>query len=378
VLLTNIKIERSKSIDPQRPKSRTRQTAVKRITSNYITTRMAGIPDFDSLPKVDGMPQGCAWGVFDKDGKKDVYGALNLLTPDVVKSAYSELREGVSVSLNWPLGAIATPGFGRKGLKHTVISFLDTPLAAHGYDDELEFNTQCSSQWDSLCHVHHQESAKGYNGVQTNTKELTQEYGNEDREQKLPTLNHWHKRGGLVARGVFIDYKRYADEEGIKFNPFDADTFTTEDIEKVAKKQGVEFKHGDVIIIRSGFTEGLTDISAEKQAELMGTHRACGVTGDVETAKWFWNKHFAAVAGDMIAFERLPPKKPDGTDGTVAELVLHQYFLSLFGMSIGELWDLKALSEKCKELGRYSFLLTSAPLNVPGSIGSPPNALALF
>jgi len=339
---------------------------------------MAGIPDFDSLPKVDGMPQGCAWGVFDKDGKKDVYGALNLLTPDVVKSAYSELREGVSVSLNWPLGAIATPGFGRKGLKHTVISFLDTPLAAHGYDDELEFNTQCSSQWDSLCHVHHQESAKGYNGVQTNTKELTQEYGNEDREQKLPTLNHWHKRGGLVARGVFIDYKRYADEEGIKFNPFDADTFTTEDIEKVAKKQGVEFKHGDVIIIRSGFTEGLTDISAEKQAELMGTHRACGVTGDVETAKWFWNKHFAAVAGDMIAFERLPPKKPDGTDGTVAELVLHQYFLSLFGMSIGELWDLKALSEKCKELGRYSFLLTSAPLNVPGSIGSPPNALALF
>jgi hypothetical protein len=86
----------------------------------------------------------------------------------------------------------------------------------------------------------------------------------------------------------------------------------------------------------------------------------------------------AAVAGDMIAFERMPPKKPDGTDGTIAELVLHQYFLSLFGMSVGELWDLKALSEKCKELGRYSFLLTSAPLNVPGSIGSPPNALALF
>jgi hypothetical protein len=86
----------------------------------------------------------------------------------------------------------------------------------------------------------------------------------------------------------------------------------------------------------------------------------------------------SAVAGDMIAFERMPPLKPDGSEGTTAELVLHQYFLSLFGMSIGELWDLKALSDKCKELGRYSFLLTSAPLNVPGSIGSPPNALALF
>lgn len=80
----------------------------------------------------------------------------------------------------------------------------------------------------------------------------------------------------------------------------------------------------------------------------------------------------------MIAFEHIPPKKPDGSEGSVAELVLHQYFLALFGMPIGELWDLKALSEKSKELGRYSFLLTSVPLNVPGGIGSPPNALAVF
>lgn len=58
--------------------------------------------------------------------------------------------------------------------------------------------------------------------------------------------------------------------------------------------------------------------------------------------------------------------------------VLHQYFLSLFGLNIGELWDLKALSETCKKLGRYEFFFTSIPLNVPGGIGSPPNALAVF
>jgi hypothetical protein len=50
----------------------------------------------------------------------------------------------------------------------------------------------------------------------------------------------------------------------------------------------------------------------------------------------------------------------------------------MFGMSIGELWDLKALSAHCKKVKRYSFLLTSAPLNVPGLVGSPPNALAIF
>lgn len=58
--------------------------------------------------------------------------------------------------------------------------------------------------------------------------------------------------------------------------------------------------------------------------------------------------------------------------------VLHQYFLSLFGMSIGELWDLKELSSYCKKTGRYSFMLTSAPLNHPGLVASPPNALAIF
>lgn len=311
--------------------------------------------------------EGCAWGLWDKGGKKDVYGTLNILTPEVVKGAYAELRDGVSVSLNWPIGAIQTPGFGRKGLVHKVMSFVDSPLAAHGYDDEVEFNTQCSSQWDSLCHFHHQASASGYNGVQTKVEELIQSYGNEDHEQKLPTLNHWHKRGGMVARGVFIDWKRYADENGIKINPFSDDKLTVQEIEKIAKHQGVEFKPGDVIIIRSGFTEGLSGVSGEKQGELMGSHRTCGVTGTTEAAKWFWNKHFAAVAGDMIAFEHIPPiNEKTGEEDTIANLVLHQYFLALFGMPIGELWDLKALSETCKKLNRYSFLLTSVPLNVPG------------
>lgn len=59
------------------------------------------IPDFDDLPKVEGMPQGTAWGVFDKDGKKDALGTLNLLTPEVVREAYKECKEGISVSLKY-------------------------------------------------------------------------------------------------------------------------------------------------------------------------------------------------------------------------------------------------------------------------------------
>lgn len=57
------------------------------------------VPDFDDLPEVKGMPQGCAWGLFDKDGKKDLLGTINFLTQDVIKRAYGEARDGVSISL---------------------------------------------------------------------------------------------------------------------------------------------------------------------------------------------------------------------------------------------------------------------------------------
>lgn len=91
----------------------------------------SNLPDFDSLPKVKDMPQGCAWGIFDKDGKKDHLGCVNLLTPEVVKAAYKEAKDGVSVSLNWPIGAINKPGFLRVSLSLLTHAhrYLGWPLA---------------------------------------------------------------------------------------------------------------------------------------------------------------------------------------------------------------------------------------------------------
>lgn len=337
------------------------------------------IPDFDDLPKVEGMPQGCAWGVFDKEkGKKDLLGTLNLLTPDVVKAATAEAREGISVSLNWPLNGMKTSVFGRKGLVHTVNGSINTPVAAHIWDDVVEFNTQSSSQWDSLCHFLHQPTGLAYNGIACPSSEAFTKATTEEVEQ--PTLDHWHARGGLVARGVFIDYKAWAQEKGTDYSPFSARRITVEEIEEIAKHQGVEFRHGDVLVIRTGWTEALAPLDGDGQLNALMTGTGCvGVHGTVDTARWVWNKHFAAVAGDMVGFEAIPPLKEDGSPGDpTKDLVLHPWFLSMFGMPIGELWDLKRLSEVCKQLGRYSFLLTSVPLRVPGLVGSPPNALAIF
>lgn len=251
-------------------------------------------------------------------------------------------------------------------------------MPGDGWDDELEFNTQFSSQWDSLCHYLHQPSGLAYNGAKV-TREGLQVATT--AENSLPTCDQWHTRGGIVGRGVLVDWKRYADEVlQQKYSALDGHRITVADIQAAAEFQGVEFRHGDILIIHTGYTSILEDPAPDLFTR-MAKGTLSGVHGTEETARWFWNRRFAAVAGDAHAFEAIPPVRPDGSVGTLEnldDLVLHQWFLSMFGMPIGELWDLKALAEHCKEVGRYSFMLTSVPLNHPGLIGSPPNALAIF
>lgn len=205
-------------------------------------------------------------------------------------------------------------------------------------------------------------------------------------ENQMPTLDHWHEQGGLVARGVLIDFKAWFEDRAIAdgktgeeatCHAFDGHRITVADIEAIAKHQNVEFRPGDVLIIRTGMTEVFDAPQPADFAKLQKVQLS-GADGCIETAKWLWNRRFAAVAGDSIAFEALPPLNENREPTEMEKLVLHPWLLAMFGMPIGELWDLKALSAHCKNSGRYSFLLTSVPLNIPGLVGSPPNALAIF
>ncbi|KAL4895002.1 hypothetical protein BDV59DRAFT_200260 [Aspergillus ambiguus] len=335
---------------------------------------MASLPNFDDLPPVPGMPQGCAWGIFDKDGKKDVYGTLNLLTPEVVREAASEVRHGVSVSLNWPIGSVKYPGFFRKSLDRQVMKLEDPQTGKiFAFDDEVHFNTQASSQWDSLCHVQHLPTESTYNGFKATVDSLQ----SPQEPNKLPTLDRWHERGCIAGRGVLIDFKAYAEANGIQFSPFSGFRVGPGEIEAVAAYQGITFQHGDILVIRFGFTEAFGAMTADEQASALGSNAVCGVEGSVEMARWLWNRHFAAIACDNMAVEAIPPII-NGEERTPFELVLHPWCLSLMGMPLGELWDLKALAEECKKAQKYSFFLTSSPLNVPGGVGSPPNAIAIL
>lgn len=58
--------------------------------------------------------------------------------------------------------------------------------------------------------------------------------------------------------------------------------------------------------------------------------------------------------------------------------MLHPIILSGWGTPIGELFDLDGLAKECEAHGRWTFFLSSSPLNYTGVVGSPPNIMAIF
>ena len=172
---------------------------------------------------------------------------------------------------------------------------------------------------------------------------------------------------------MLLDWRSYALRKKIKYSPFETHEIPLSELLEVAKIQGTEFKRGDMLLIRTGWTEEYMKLSSEAQIALAErTIRAsCGVQASYEMLKWHWDMAFSAVASDTNAYEAWPSPRPWGVS-------CHEVFLSGWGMPIGEIWDLEALAAKCAEIGRWEFFLTSAPLNIPAGVASPSNALALL
>jgi len=175
-----------------------------------------------------------------------------------------------------------------------------------------------------------------------------------------------------VGRGVLLDYYSYARENGIQFSAAEAHLITAEALEACAKAQGLTLEVGDILFIRMGFVVWYDTATEEEKVQVLTKNSPstfAGVRQGQEEVEWFWSHHFAAVAADSPSFEVRP---------RLHDWDLHEYILSLWGIPIGEFFDLEELAKTCQTLGRYSFFLTSSPLNLINGIASPPNALAIF
>ncbi|KAF1838383.1 hypothetical protein BDW02DRAFT_585870 [Decorospora gaudefroyi] len=337
-------------------------------------------PPFKELPLDKNGPPGNAWGLY---GANDELGALNMITPSVVKAAAQEIQTGDRVSLDWYLNLPSHPSFNRPAFKWT----LKNKTHPNGSkrivnDDHLDMNTQGSSQWDGFRHYGYQKPGRYYGGRSQQDVETSEIIG----------IDRVANAGGITARGIILDYPRYFERKGKKpVHALEANCISADILEDMLKETGVQPRAGDLLLLRTGFTRDYTKLSEQERMAMPDKPPAfLGVESSKATLQWIWESGFVAVASDAPSFEMSPLVGQHNAPGGIwkgesweEEMqgggLLHQWLLGGWGVMIGEMWDLERLCEKSVQLGgRSTCFVSSVPLKVPGGVASPPNAVAIF
>lgn len=164
----------------------------------------------------------------------------------------------------------------------------------------------------------------------------------------------------------------YEDRDGKAPDAWTHYEIPVADVKTALQKQGTTTRQGDILMVRSGYVRRHNEASSsERMNGTCNNSKAIGLQANEETIRWLYDCHFAAHVGDTVAFEAWPPIEGN-------RFVIHEWSLVWWGAPIGEMWDLEALAAECKKQQRWTFFLTSAPLHVPGGVGSPPGAIAIF
>lgn len=315
-------------------------------------------PAYDELPTLDGTDERHSWDVF---GRDDEFGCLNFITPARTLAAVQEVSLGRTVNLNLPVGEPQPQFWADRGpVQHTHVRKRNLR------DDRLDsFEMQGSTQWDGLRHQRYREH--GWFG------------GRQEREiDELGQLGieRWAERG-IFGRGVLADVARYREEKGDPLPPDRRFPIDGVLLDEVLDWEGVELREGDVLLVRTGWLAWYRDLDDALRSELAAGYNADrstialpGLDPSQATAAWLWNRRIAAIALDNPTAETVPYVKEEGW--------AHMRLLPLLGLPLGELWLLDELGEFCAAEKRYSFLIASAPINLPGGAGSPANAYALM
>ncbi|HVB80676.1 MAG TPA: cyclase family protein [Candidatus Binataceae bacterium] len=319
---------------------------------------MKELPEFSDLPLVGSTGERHVWGVF---GQADEVGTVNLLGPAQVRQAGKLVRAGkvinLSLPLDYPLALYEMPA--RSGYRHHI------EVDRGGRDDYLDnFAMQGSSQWDSLRHIRFREF--GYYGGRQD-KDL-------DEKHQLG-IEHW-ARHGIVGRGILLDVERFMQPRPTPFSVNEKFSIDGGLLEEIARAQKIEFQTGDILLLRTGWLAWHKLQAPATREKMRGTlHpdpgglRCPGLDATQATAAWLWDHRVAAIAADNPAVEALPVVPKTGFQ--------HRRLIALQGMPLGELWDLDELASECATDGVYEFMLVSAPLYIPGGVGSPANAYAI-
>lgn len=294
------------------------------------------------------------WGQF---GRNDVVGSINLQTEERILAAASLIRRGALFPLNAPVAAFAHEQWGRTLPIHQVVH----QQGAIFFDDLLQnYALQGSSQWDSLGHVGYGPD-EFYNGATEN----------EILAGTRNTIDAWARRG-IAGRGVLLDMVGTFRDAG---RPYDSSTpvaFGVDDLEAARIRSGVEFRPGDILLLHTGFGEFFSSLTVQQRTDrpLISP----GLEHSEDVVRYLWDQHLSAVASDNLAIEAFP------ADMSVEGFpfgAMHTMLIGQLGFALGELWQLDDLARDCITDGVYEMFVVSAPINLPGGIGSPANVIAI-
>ncbi|MGW0173698.1 cyclase family protein [Rhodococcus sp. NPDC003322] len=312
------------------------------------------------------------WGRW---GAADELGTLNFITSEKVAEAASLVKLGKVFPLGVDFGSSGPQGAFKfrqnpvhvmtvdGGDAQTLVEYMPKwtensvgrELSGFFEDNPFRFNDdmiimplQAATQWDALSHVYYED--KLYNGFPASS---------------VTSLGAYHcgidkvDGKGITTRGVLLDLVRHRGAEtfleiGRPISP--------EELDDVARAQGVTIGSGDIVLIRTGWWGRFLENGD-------GTEPGAGL--DWRCASWLHDLEVAAVAADNLMVE----DPVSGVEGTF--LPMHMLCLRDMGLMLGEYWDLTALAADCAADGVYEFQLIAPPLRVVGAVGSPVNPIAI-
>ena len=288
-------------------------------------------------------------------GEHDEKGTLNYITPEKIIAAAALVKTGKTVSMSIPVNKNAEVDNLRPALHYMVQTHDSDPgLGNLGYATDflaMQFHGDCHTHLDALCHI----SYKGllYNGIPAPKVNVT----------GAGCLDITAIANGVAGRGVLIDIPRY---RGVKWlEPGEA--VTAEEIEAVEKHENVRLGQGDIMVFRTG--------QYRRRLEMGPWNPGAGGEGRAGLDPYCM---------ELLHERQVSAFLPEG-DGEVAPSFveglrspIHILQINAMGMLCADSLQLEELSAACEEENRFVFMVTIAPLRLPGGTGSPFNPIAIF
>jgi kynurenine formamidase len=280
------------------------------------------------------------WGRW---GKDDEIGTLNLITPAKRKQAASLVKEGVSVSLAADTDTVkAVDNPNPYEVKMLAIGMDQIAVAYHGI---------AHTHLDSLAHIN--DNGVFYNGYQPDVGTVLKQ-----RHSKNSIHN---VKNGIFTRGVLLDIPRL---KGVPYLEPGTPIYV-EDLEAWEKKAGARVGAGDALFVRTGVWARRKAVGPWLRGRAEGG-RSAGL--DPSVIPWLKQRDIAILGSDHPQYV-----SPSNLRGAV-----HDFALLYLGVHLFDNCDLEALADAAAARNRWDFLLTAAPLAIPGGTGSPANPIATF